>query len=124
MMPFLFAYSYSVNSTVFHTPLLTEALAKLISTITKARMVVFGHSHEPEVSRVGEVDYYNSGFWSPAFSEPECINRIGLPTLVIIRGVDGEPRSGGLYQWRPGSTEPELFSPKAPSNGVPPQKAA
>ena len=120
MSPFLFVYSYSVNSTVFQKPLLDEGLSKLLEKITGVRQVVFGHSHEPEESQVGSLRYFNSGFWSPAYAEPECINRIGVPTMVWIRPVKGEGlRRGGLYSWPPGSTEPDRVDPAKEGEGAP-----
>ena len=110
LSPLFFVYSFSVNSGVFTKPLLNERRAALISEITGTKRVVFGHSHIPEARQVGGVTYYNSGFWSPAYAEPECINRIGQPTFVWIRVEgDNQERSAELLAWPPGTSAPEAL---------------
>src|SRR5690606_17966950 len=81
MLPPYFIYSASVAPTVFKKPLLDEERARLIASITGARRVVFGHTHEPCVAQVGPVEYVNGGSWSPAFAEPDCKTRIGTQTF-------------------------------------------
>ncbi|MBT6176828.1 MAG: hypothetical protein HOI23_06235 [Deltaproteobacteria bacterium] len=107
-MPFYFVYSFNVNSTVFKTPLLTEKLASLISEITGCSRVVFGHNHQPEKSTVADTEYLNSGFWSPAYSDPQCTHRIGTQTFVWISPQENE-RRGSLWEWPPGQAEPLPF---------------
>ncbi len=100
LLPYI-AYASSVKPAVFDQPLLTERQAELIFKITNARRVVFGHTHRPEVVQVGPLTVYNGGFWSAAFSEPECINRIGAQTFVWIHpDKDGKERVAELYEWR------------------------
>ncbi len=102
-------YAAQVKATVFDQPLLDERLAHLIAAITGARMVVFGHTHEPQNHQVGPVRYVNGGFWSAAFTDPECSERIGTQTFVWIRpGTHGD-RSVSLCEWAPGAREPKPF---------------
>jgi len=107
-MPFYFVYSFNVNSTVFKTPLLTEKLAELIGQITGCKRVVFGHNHQPEIGKVLDSEYLNSGFWSPAYSDPACTQRIGTQTFVWI-SPGTTKRKGSLWEWPPGKPEPIPF---------------
>jgi len=103
MLPYL-AYASSVRPTVFQTPLLTEERADLIVRITGTHRAVFGHTHEPKCERVGPIIFYNGGFWSKAFADPECTIRLGEQTFVWIRpGSESSGRIADLCEWR--STE-------------------
>jgi len=120
LLPPYLGYARSVSSTVFKQPLLSEERARLIAQITGAKRVVFGHTHVPQHATVGPVQFFNAGFWSPAFATPECKERIGTQSFVWIKPTDGE-RSAGLYEWRPGDEQPLAFDPAAAS--LPPKAA-
>src|SRR5262249_9817258 len=80
IMLFPFAmYAASVKPSVFSEPLLSKRRAELIHTITGARNVVFGHTHQPVHERVGPVRYVNGGSSSPAVREPQRVHRIRHP---------------------------------------------
>jgi UDP-2,3-diacylglucosamine pyrophosphatase LpxH len=115
-LPPFVLYASSVNPTVFHQPLLTKERARLISAITGAERVVFGHTHRPGRCIVGPVEYLNGGFWSPAFSDPRCARRVGTQTYVHIRPKsDGPGRDAALLEWPPGGESPRLLEgPDAP----------
>ena len=84
-----------------------QTLAELITKITGSELIVFGHNHEPEHRQVEGAQYFNSGFWSPAYAEPECINRIGTQTFVWIRSESADGgRVGHLLEWPPGGGGP------------------
>ncbi|MEQ9321346.1 MAG: hypothetical protein RIF41_19435, partial [Polyangiaceae bacterium] len=76
--------------------------------------VVMGHTHEPVNDQVGPVRYLNGGFWSPAFSNPECTERIGTQSFVWIRPDEGDERRPELYEWAPGGTTARVLSLEAP----------
>ena len=110
-MPAFVAYSSSVNPTVFRRPLLTRRRAELIHAITGASRVVFGHTHRPERCQIGPMGYFNGGFWSPAFREPQCLERMGTQTFVWIRPEsEGSVRTAALLEWPPGGLAPRAFS--------------
>ena len=99
LLPY-FAYASSVKPAVFDEPLLTERQAELIYKITGAKRVVFGHTHKPQERQLGPVTLFNGGFWSAAFAEPECINRLGAQTFVWIRpDKGGGERTAAIYSW-------------------------
>lgn len=114
LIPPYLVYAARVKSTVFQMPLLDERRAELIHRITEARTVVMGHTHEPKNEQIGPVQYLNGGFWSPAFSTPECTERIGTQSFVWIRPDEPHPdephpheseaRQAQLYEWVPGTS--------------------
>lgn len=108
LMPFYFVYSFNVNSSVFKHGLLTVKLAQFIEEITGCRRVVFGHNHQPEASHVGGSEYLNSGFWSPAYGDPACTQRIGTQTFVWISPGETQ-RLGRVWEWPPGEAKPAPF---------------
>ncbi len=108
MFPLYLSYSFKVKSATFVEPLLTEERARLLHQIVGVKRVVFGHTHVPEHRDIGPVEFLNCGFWSPAFAEPECINRIGTQTFVWIRRDNGE-ESATVWEWPPGGTAPRAF---------------
>ncbi len=114
LLPPYFVYAGSVMPTVFKQPLLTEERAQLIAKITGAHEVVFGHTHVPGTSVMGPVSYVNGGFWSPAFSTPECRERIGTQTFVWVRATpEADQRQAALYEWPTGASEPLLVPSQA-----------
>ena len=122
LLPPYLAYAASVRPTVFKQPLLTEERAELIAKITGATRVVFGHTHVPERLQVGQVEYINGGFWSPAFATPECLERIGTQTFVWLRAGSGGERQAQLCEWPPGADRPRPHVPDAldpPSSRAP-----
>jgi UDP-2,3-diacylglucosamine pyrophosphatase LpxH len=111
LSPVVFIYAHSVHSSVFAAPLLSKKAAKLLSTVTGVKRIVLGHNHVPECSELDDVEYLNSGFWSPAYSEPECINRIGTPTFVWIGEIENKNRrTATLWRWPEGALEPVPFT--------------
>ncbi|MCC7386482.1 MAG: metallophosphoesterase [Deltaproteobacteria bacterium] len=114
--PFFLMYSFKVRSAVFAEPLIDEQRAILIREITGMSQVVCGHTHEPELRRIGPLTFVNGGFWSPAFAEPACLTRLGTQTFVWLKPRDdGQPRVPLLLEWPPGGEAPKVFGPAAPS---------
>ncbi len=119
--PFV-AYAIDVNPTVFAAPLLTPDRAELIAKITGVDRVVMGHTHEPIALDVGSVEYLNGGFWSAAFSDPECTQRQGSQTYVWIRPEPGAAtRSAALLEWK-APPDPTKLPPSPTPAQLPPSK--
>lgn len=116
LFPLFLQYSFGVKPATFAEPLLDEARAGLLHKITGVGRVVFGHTHIPERRQIGAVEMINCGFWSPAFAEPECINRIGTQTFICIRPVEpgAVAREASLHEWPPGGDAPVPFTPPEP----------
>jgi UDP-2,3-diacylglucosamine pyrophosphatase LpxH len=53
LLPLLVFYHFRIRSAVFAEALLSERNAELIYKITGAKRVIFGHTHEPQVQRIG-----------------------------------------------------------------------
>lgn len=117
LFPLFLSYSFKVQPATFTEPLLDEERAGLIARITGVERAVMGHTHKPEHCRIGPLDYWNSGFWSPAFAEPECRVRIGTQTFVWIQPRDRPPGPGetrrvaSLWEWPPHGEAPLPFDP-------------
>jgi UDP-2,3-diacylglucosamine pyrophosphatase LpxH len=110
LSPFYLLYSYSIHSHVFKEPLLSEKRANLIGKITKTDNIVLGHNHIPDQYKIGNINYYNSGFWSPAFADPECKTRIGTRTFVWIKpALDEKQRSINIYEWKEKAIKPNIY---------------
>ena len=111
MLPFFTAYAIGVKSQVFQGPMINEETADLIYKITGCTRLIFGHNHQPEHGRIGSVEYVNSGFWSPAYQEPECINRIGTQTFIWLRSVaEQRERRAELWEWPMHASTPNRYS--------------
>ena len=112
LLPFFTAYAVGVKSQVFQGPMISQDVAHTIQAITGCNRLAFGHNHEPEHSRIGDVEYVNSGFWSPAYREPECINRIGTQTFIWLRGSQKETgeRQAELWEWPMHESSPKRYS--------------
>jgi hypothetical protein len=108
LFPLFLQYSFQVKPDTFAEPLVTPDRAAAIAHITGARMTVLGHTHIPEVQQIGPLQVANAGFWSPAFSDPQCTQRIGTQSFVWIRGADGA-RALELWTWPPGAALPEAW---------------
>jgi UDP-2,3-diacylglucosamine pyrophosphatase LpxH len=114
LFPLFLAYSFRVKPETFSKPLLTPERAAVVQAVTGVRFVVMGHTHEPLQRGIGEVQFLNGGFWSPAFAEPECHRRIGTQTFVWLKpGPDGH-RVAELWEWPPGGTQPWPFVASVP----------
>ncbi len=106
LFPLFLQYSFRIQPATFVEPLLDEQRAELLSRITGVKRVVLGHTHVPQKQHIGDVEAWNCGFWSPAFAEPECINRIGTQTFVWIRPDATRARAAAIWEWPPGGDEP------------------
>ena len=111
LLPLFTAYSVGVKSQVFQGPMIGEEVAEMIHKITGCDRLIFGHNHEPEHNRIGPVEYVNSGFWSPAYREPECINRIGTQTFIWLKpGAPNDERRAELWEWPMHASEPKRYT--------------
>lgn len=111
LLPFFTAYAIGVKSQVFQGPMIDNETADLLYKITGCTRLIFGHNHEPEHSRIGQLEYVNSGFWSPAYQEPECLNRIGTQTFIWLKSDDAvKTRRAELWEWPMHASEPRRYS--------------
>ncbi len=109
LFPLFLAYSFRVKPQTFTEPLLTPERAELIARITGVKNAVFGHTHIPEVAQVGPLAYCNGGFWSPAFADPTCKQRLGTQTFARVRPGAGGVRTVELWEWPVGASEGKMW---------------
>jgi hypothetical protein len=98
LLPALVIYSLSVEPSTSNRCLLTDRRADYIMKITGVNRIILGHTHVTESFDVNGAEYLNPGCWAPAFSEPECINKVNKQALVWIK-PDGEERTAELCDW-------------------------
>jgi hypothetical protein len=107
LFPLFLQYSFRVKPETFALPLMDERRADWVHRITGARFAVMGHTHIPELKDIGPLRFCNGGFWSPAFTEPECTTRIGTQTFVWLHGHN--ERILELWEWPPGAAAPQPY---------------
>jgi len=72
------------------------------------QIIVFGHTHDPDIRGVDEeCSYFNTGTWTTVFSEEERIIREAKQfAFVWIEEIDGKPQAK-LRRWNYSLREPE-----------------
>lgn len=98
--PLFALYAKSVKSDVEKYRNVTVELAPVSAQIVKVSRVIHGHTHVEKYLRSGDVEYVNTGNWSPAFHDVECTKPVGKKCFAWIRPAAGEGgRICGLYEW-------------------------
>lgn len=88
--------------------------AERIASLLGVRYVIMGHTHDPELYAVGEVEgreqeYFNTGTWTTVFSEEERLIRKPVE-FVFVQGLrKGDELSLKLLEWNDGAGEPRLL---------------
>lgn len=71
----------------------------------KVKYIIFGHTHNPDIFKISEdCYYYNTGTWTPIFSEEEQIIRESKQFTFLHIPKDGKPK---LLCWNNNTGEPE-----------------
>jgi hypothetical protein len=69
--------------------------------------VVFGHSHQPDIVRLGELVYFNTGTWTVIFDdEDELLREKKQFAFVMCAAPGAEPR---LMRWNDCLGAPETL---------------
>lgn len=101
LMPIFVFYARSVISEL-HT--LEKKMIKLVplsAKITKVHRVIHGHTHKQNHFKISDVEYLNTGTWSPAFHDVECTQPYGKKCFAWIRAVEGsDVREASIYEWK------------------------
>jgi UDP-2,3-diacylglucosamine pyrophosphatase LpxH len=113
-LPFFIFYFASIKPKVNVDVKHYEKALQLIAQICGVKRVVFGHTHEFVHKSIGNVEYLNSGTWSPAFDDIACTRPSCPKTFVWIRpdntvaAADGDqagrapqPRIANVFEWTP-----------------------
>jgi hypothetical protein len=118
LFPLFLSYSFRIKPDTFGEPLLTPGRASQIATITGVKFAVMGHTHEPQLTHIGPLGYCNAGFWSAAFAEPECKQRLGTQSFAWLR-PDGQGRKLELWDMPPGAEVPKPMAVQGAEGGLP-----
>jgi predicted phosphodiesterase len=79
-----------------------RAATKLIQGLVCAPLIVFGHSHTPEmVPLAGGATYFNTGTWASDDA------RHSFTHLMVVSDENGAPRAE-LRQWKDGESAPYI----------------
>jgi UDP-2,3-diacylglucosamine pyrophosphatase LpxH len=77
-----------------------RAMTSLIQGLVCAPLIVFGHSHTPEMVRLdGGGTYFNTGTWASDDAKSAFTH------LMVVGDEEGRPRAE-LHQWRDGASLP------------------
>jgi hypothetical protein len=96
-------YARSVQSLVTASQEAAFLAIPSISRITGVNRIIHGHTHHAAHVSSGQVEYLNSGTWSPAFLDVECTQPVGRKCFVWIKpapGASEEGRVAELYEWK------------------------
>ncbi len=96
---FLF-YNASVSSSVSKYKEPKEQIMNLSQRITRARRVVYGHTHILMHKNIAGVEHLNAGTWSPAFTDIECTESILQRGYVWIEQTLLDERRAQLFVYQ------------------------
>jgi UDP-2,3-diacylglucosamine pyrophosphatase LpxH len=100
LLPMFIFYARSIESDVTKLQEVGMEMTPIAAHIARVARVVQGHTHREKHTRVQEVEYINTGTWSPAFHDVECTKPYGRKCFAWIQpATDGAARSAGLYEW-------------------------
>ena len=79
---------------------LEKILPKIKAYLKDVKIIVFGHTHDPDIRRVDkESRYFNTATWTTVFSEEDRIIREAKQfAFVWIKKIDGKPQAK-LRRW-------------------------
>lgn len=85
-----------------------KILPQIKGYVKDLQVIVFGHTHDPDIRRVDEeCRYFNTGTWTTVFSDEERIIREAKQfAFVRIRKIDGKPQAE-LLRWKYTPMKPE-----------------
>ena len=101
-LPFFIFYGKTFRTKVYKYKSPKERILSVSGRITRTSRIVYGHTHEPMHKKINNIEYINSGVWSPAFVDVECTKYIGNKTFVWIE-PNKNGRKASLLQYPPPS---------------------
>ena len=104
MIPFFLFYSQSIASLVSSYKEPDERTLAMASAITHVNRIVYGHTHQIRHELIGPVEHLNSGCWSPAFLDVECIQSIDQKTFVWLEPLAANERKASLLIFKEGGS--------------------
>lgn len=111
--PFIF-YARSVQSDIYKVQHAAERKIPLAGKIARVDRVIQGHTHREKHVYLRNVEYINTGNWSPAFDDPECTIPYGRKCFAWVRPTeDSLRRVAELYEWKNGECVLIPMSPRS-----------
>lgn len=118
--PFLF-YARKVRSEVADMEARIRARLGALAEAARVKRVVMGHTHRAMHESVGDVEYFNTGHWAPAYSDVHCTRPVGIQGFVWLRPV-GRRREAELRRFSDGRSTviapPEAVATAPPGDVV------
>lgn len=101
LMPMFVFYARSVNSEVAACEREALRAAPTAARIAGVRRTVQGHTHRELHSWISDVEYLNTGTWSPAYHDVECTQPFGRKCVAWIKpsAIPGGGRGAELLEW-------------------------
>jgi UDP-2,3-diacylglucosamine pyrophosphatase LpxH len=102
LLPVFIFYARSVHSDVEKTQKAAFAAFPIAAKITGVSRVIHGHTHLEDHFKSQDIEYLNTGTWSPAFHDVECTQPFGKKCFAWIKpGPTGSgARVSELYEWK------------------------
>jgi UDP-2,3-diacylglucosamine pyrophosphatase LpxH len=107
LLPCFIFYARSVQSEVDAMQEAAYQLAPLSARIARVKRIIQGHTHHELHNWVEDIEFLNTGSWSPAFLDVECKQPVGRKCFAWIRPDTTEDevkahRISNLYEWQKG----------------------
>lgn len=99
LLPAFIFYSRNIRSGIQKA--LAEAFEKIPTAckIAKVNRTVHGHTHIAKHNMVENVEYINTGTWSPSYEDVECTKPYGMKCFAWIKPSEKNERTAELYEW-------------------------
>ncbi len=109
-LPFFVFYTRSIRPKVRQYKVARRKRLKTAQKITGIRRIVNGHTHEASHSMFGDIEYFNTGFWSAPCINIDCSRREQNRHFVWLRPKSSQEREAVLGQWLGKEKGYRLFS--------------
>ena len=84
LLPAFFAYARGCRSEVGNTEVNMHTFVGRLARAAGVKRVVMGHTHRAGVSEVEGVQFLNTGHWSSAYDDVECVKPVGTNGFVWV----------------------------------------
>ncbi len=102
-LPFFLYYAHGVKSDVRKNASKALKRAPLSAKTCNVKKVIHGHTHLEGHLFIEDIEYINTGTWSPRFRDAECEMPYGEMHFAWINGE--KKREMGLFVWRNSSIQ-------------------
>ena len=101
LFPVFIFYARSIRSGVQESQEGAFKKIPIAAKITKVKRIIQGHTHISKHCYFEDVEYLNTGTWSPAFYDVECTKPFGKKCFAWIHPSEtGGERISELFEWK------------------------